>query len=243
MNVLVTGGAGYIGSHTCVELLENGYDVVVKYLVANYSDDKVMEITRTSFTRDESSEYKRILKKIVSKNMDVVTARRILDCINTKGICSYASIANFIFDYYKDIPEVFKKEFGFDLFVEIDGVQRINEIELLTDMYITINSSSFGGKLFNIDSNGMVSTSKNIKTGDQIYLSNSLGLKEDVINKYLQLKHSSLFIDSDTTIYWDKVASFHTRHIPAGATVPPSCYYRHCDRFHPYRYPSTAIRL
>ena len=29
MNVLVTGGAGYIGSHTCLELLESGYDVIV----------------------------------------------------------------------------------------------------------------------------------------------------------------------------------------------------------------------
>ena len=29
MRVLVTGGAGYIGSHTCVELLNGGYDVVV----------------------------------------------------------------------------------------------------------------------------------------------------------------------------------------------------------------------
>ena len=29
MNVLVTGGAGYIGSHTCVELLNSGYGVVV----------------------------------------------------------------------------------------------------------------------------------------------------------------------------------------------------------------------
>ena len=29
MNILVTGGAGYIGSHTCVELLSRGYGVVV----------------------------------------------------------------------------------------------------------------------------------------------------------------------------------------------------------------------
>ena len=28
MNVLVTGGAGYIGSHVCVELLQSGHDVV-----------------------------------------------------------------------------------------------------------------------------------------------------------------------------------------------------------------------
>jgi UDP-glucose 4-epimerase len=27
--ILVTGGAGYIGSHTCVELMASGYDVVV----------------------------------------------------------------------------------------------------------------------------------------------------------------------------------------------------------------------
>ena len=29
MKILVTGGAGYIGSHTCVELLNAGYDIVV----------------------------------------------------------------------------------------------------------------------------------------------------------------------------------------------------------------------
>ena len=29
MSVLVTGGLGYIGSHTCVELINAGFDVVV----------------------------------------------------------------------------------------------------------------------------------------------------------------------------------------------------------------------
>jgi UDP-glucose 4-epimerase len=37
MQILVTGGAGYIGSHTCVELLEAGYEVVV---VDNLSNSK-----------------------------------------------------------------------------------------------------------------------------------------------------------------------------------------------------------
>ncbi|MGH3246338.1 MAG: NAD-dependent epimerase/dehydratase family protein, partial [Trebonia sp.] len=35
MAVLITGGAGFIGSHTCVELLGRGYDVVV---ADNYSN-------------------------------------------------------------------------------------------------------------------------------------------------------------------------------------------------------------
>ena len=38
MKILVTGGTGYIGSHTCVELLNNGYDVVV---IDNLSNSKI----------------------------------------------------------------------------------------------------------------------------------------------------------------------------------------------------------
>ena len=37
MNILVTGGAGYIGSHTCVELLEAGYEVTVVDDLSNSS--------------------------------------------------------------------------------------------------------------------------------------------------------------------------------------------------------------
>ena len=48
MAILVTGGAGYIGSHTCVELLERGYEVVVVDNLYNSSEialDRVQEIT------------------------------------------------------------------------------------------------------------------------------------------------------------------------------------------------------
>ncbi|MDE6355715.1 MAG: UDP-glucose 4-epimerase GalE [Clostridia bacterium] len=41
--VLVTGGAGYIGSHTCVELLQSGYNVVA---VDNYSNSSPESIKR-----------------------------------------------------------------------------------------------------------------------------------------------------------------------------------------------------
>jgi UDP-glucose 4-epimerase len=43
MNILVTGGAGYIGSHTCVELLKNGHDIVV---VDNLSNSKAESLKR-----------------------------------------------------------------------------------------------------------------------------------------------------------------------------------------------------
>lgn len=43
MTVLVTGGAGYIGSHAAVELLENGYNIVV---VDNLSNSKLEAINR-----------------------------------------------------------------------------------------------------------------------------------------------------------------------------------------------------
>lgn len=45
MAILVTGGAGYIGSHTCVELLNEGHDVVVLDNLSN-SSEKSLERVR-----------------------------------------------------------------------------------------------------------------------------------------------------------------------------------------------------
>ena len=72
MNILVTGGAGYIGSHTCVELLESGYGVVVVDNLCNSSAkslDRVQEITGKTLkfyqgdVRDEA-----LLDKIFREN-------------------------------------------------------------------------------------------------------------------------------------------------------------------------------
>ena len=48
MKILVTGGCGYIGSHTCCELLDNGYDVIIIDNLSNSKReviDKIKEIT------------------------------------------------------------------------------------------------------------------------------------------------------------------------------------------------------
>ncbi len=53
MRILVTGGAGYIGSHTCVELLNEGHEVIVVDNLYNSSEkalDRVKEITGKELT-------------------------------------------------------------------------------------------------------------------------------------------------------------------------------------------------
>lgn len=72
MKILVTGGAGYIGSHTCVELLESGYEVVVIDNLCNSNSEslnRVKQITGKGLTfyegdvRDEA-----LLQKIFAEN-------------------------------------------------------------------------------------------------------------------------------------------------------------------------------
>lgn len=53
MNILVTGGAGFIGSHTCVELINAGYEVIVVDNLSNSSEkslERVEKITGKKVT-------------------------------------------------------------------------------------------------------------------------------------------------------------------------------------------------
>lgn len=65
MKILVTGGAGYIGSHTCIELIEAGYEVII---VDNLSNSSIEAVKR--------------VEKIVSKRIPLY----IEDIRNKEGI-------------------------------------------------------------------------------------------------------------------------------------------------------------
>lgn len=72
MQILVTGGAGYIGSHTCVELLNAGYDVIVVDNLYNSNQkaiDRIEQITqkKVKFYKEDILS-KEALKKIFSEN-------------------------------------------------------------------------------------------------------------------------------------------------------------------------------
>lgn len=75
MKILVTGGAGYIGSHTCVELLEKGMDVII---VDNLINSSAKSIERIQKITGKCPEFHRIdvrdreaLNKIFDENPDI----------------------------------------------------------------------------------------------------------------------------------------------------------------------------
>lgn len=72
MKILVTGGCGYIGSHTCVELLENGYDVIIIDNLSNSKKetiDKIEKITDKKVLFYEGNvQDEKLLDKIFNEN-------------------------------------------------------------------------------------------------------------------------------------------------------------------------------
>lgn len=72
MKILVTGGTGYIGSHTAIELLDNGYEVVIVDNLFNSKKevvDRIKDITGKDVTFYEGNVCdKELLRKIFNDN-------------------------------------------------------------------------------------------------------------------------------------------------------------------------------
>lgn len=101
MNILVTGGAGYIGSHTCVELLKNNHTVIIADNLMNSKRetiDKIKEISGKDVTFYEIDVTDRFLvEKVFQEN-------KIDGVIHFAGLKAVGeSVAKPLYYYYNNL--------------------------------------------------------------------------------------------------------------------------------------------
>ncbi|MBQ1256836.1 MAG: UDP-glucose 4-epimerase GalE [Clostridia bacterium] len=77
MSILITGGAGYIGSHTCLCLLNKGYDIVVVDNLDNSSKESLARVTEITgkeipFYEVDARETEKLIEIIKKHNVDSV---------------------------------------------------------------------------------------------------------------------------------------------------------------------------
>lgn len=88
MEILVTGGAGYIGTHLCLELLHSGYEVIVVDNFSNSSKENYMNIGKITD------------KKITTYNLDLLDAKKLEKVFDKNRIDAVIHLAG-----YKSIEE------------------------------------------------------------------------------------------------------------------------------------------
>lgn len=120
MNILVTGGAGYIGSHTAVELLNAGYEVIIVDNLCNSSSivlDRIKEITGKNIkfyqidTRDEAK-----LREVFKENkIDAVIHFAALKAVGESVEKPYEYYHNNLINTLTVLGVM--REFGVDKFV------------------------------------------------------------------------------------------------------------------------------
>ena len=99
MAILVTGGAGYIGSHTCVELLDAGYDVVVLDNLSNSSEKSLDRVK--ALTGKEVKFYKGDIldRDILNK---IFKEEKIESCIHFAGLKAVGESVAKPWEYYNN---------------------------------------------------------------------------------------------------------------------------------------------
>lgn len=101
MTILVTGGAGYIGSHTCVELLKTGYEVIV---VDNFVNSKPEALNRIKKITDKDFKFYEVDMLDRDKLEDVFKENKIDAVIHFAGLKAVGeSVAKPLLYYHNNL--------------------------------------------------------------------------------------------------------------------------------------------
>ncbi len=163
MKILVTGGTGYIGSHTCVELINNGHEVVIVDNLYNSSIDvldKIEAITsiKPKFYEVDILDYDRLQKVFMENNFDAVIhfagykavgesvlkpivyyKNNIAGSVNLYELMKKYNVNNLVFSssatvYGDDFEVPFKEEYGLGTTTNPYGTtKKMNEM-IITDI-------------------------------------------------------------------------------------------------------------
>lgn len=99
MKILVTGAAGYIGSHTCLELINSGYDVIA---LDNLSNSKYESLKRVeNLTNSEIKFYKADIKDTNALD-EIFKANKINAVIHFAGLKAVGESSKIPLEYYKN---------------------------------------------------------------------------------------------------------------------------------------------
>jgi len=97
--ILVTGGAGYIGSHTCLELLNEGYEVVV---FDNLSNSKEESLKRVEKLTGKSIKFIKADLKNLKQTISVLKQEQADAVIHFAGLKAVGESVSIPIEYYQN---------------------------------------------------------------------------------------------------------------------------------------------
>ncbi|MDE5655032.1 MAG: UDP-glucose 4-epimerase GalE [Clostridia bacterium] len=99
MSILVSGGAGYIGSHTVIELIENGFEPVI---VDNLCNSKKVAIERLEKITGRKIKFYQYDLCDIEKLREVFKSEKIEACIHFAGLKAVGESCHKPLEYYQN---------------------------------------------------------------------------------------------------------------------------------------------
>ena len=101
-HVLVTGGAGYIGSHTCVKLLEAGYEVTVLYNLVNAKVESLKRVGELTGKPGMLAFHEVDLQDVTKLDAVIGSLRKCDACIHFAGLKAVGESTKMPLEYYEN---------------------------------------------------------------------------------------------------------------------------------------------